>query len=140
MDEQLKHFESKLGCEIDSGDLNSMLVAGERVVVIDTRSPESYLREHIPVAANIPYRTMNAQTTLHLKRTDLIVTYCDGIGCNASTKGALNMAKLGFQVKELIGGIEYWKKEGHPTSKSIESESVAYGRAESGSRIDGIDF
>ena len=43
------------------------------------------------------------------------MTYCDGIGCNASTKGALNMAKLGFQVKELIGGLDWWKRDGYET-------------------------
>ena len=45
----------------------------------------------------------------------LYVTYCDGIGCNASTKGALSMARLGFKVKELIGGIEWWKFDGYAT-------------------------
>jgi len=45
----------------------------------------------------------------------MVVTYCDGIGCNASTKGALNMTKLGFRVKELMGGIDWWKRDGHPT-------------------------
>lgn len=43
------------------------------------------------------------------------MVYCDGIGCNASTKGALNMTRLGFQVKELIGGIEWWKFDGYTT-------------------------
>ena len=44
-----------------------------------------------------------------------VLTYCDGIGCNASTKGALNMARLGFKVRELIGGLDWWKHDGHPT-------------------------
>jgi len=46
------------------------------------------------------------------------VTYCDGIGCNASTKGALNMARLGFKVRELIGGLDWWKRDGHPTERN----------------------
>jgi hypothetical protein len=25
------------------------------------------------------------------------------------------MAKLGFTVKELIGGLDWWKRDGHPT-------------------------
>jgi rhodanese-related sulfurtransferase len=57
---------------------------------------------------------MEAVTTAHLDKAALIVTYCDGIGCNASTKGALNMARLGFRVKELIGGLDWWKRDGHP--------------------------
>jgi rhodanese-related sulfurtransferase len=52
------------------------------------------------------------------------VCYCDGIGCNASTKGALNMAKLGFKVKELIGGIEWWKFDGYATAGAEKSDGL----------------
>jgi rhodanese-related sulfurtransferase len=45
----------------------------------------------------------------------LLVTYCWGPSCNAATKGAMLLATHGRQVKELIGGIEYWIREGHPT-------------------------
>jgi hypothetical protein len=37
---------------------------------------------------------MDAACTVEFERDALIVVYCDGIGCNASTKGALNMARL----------------------------------------------
>ncbi|MGL5793595.1 MAG: rhodanese-like domain-containing protein, partial [Waterburya sp.] len=42
-------------------------------------------------------------------------------GCNASTKGALAMTKLGFRVKELMGGLNWWKRDGHPTSSGFVS-------------------
>lgn len=58
---------------------------------------------------------MTIDSTKHLDTAVLYVTYCDGIGCNASTRGALNMAKLGFKVKELMGGIEWWKFDGYAT-------------------------
>lgn len=58
---------------------------------------------------------MNEENTKHLDKSFVYVIYCDGIGCNASTKGALNMAKLGFKVRELIGGIEWWKYDGYAT-------------------------
>ena len=48
----------------------------------------------------------------------LIVVYCWGPGCNASTKAALKLAQLGYAVKEMIGGIEYWESEGLPLVKS----------------------
>src|SRR5690348_4735123 len=101
MDEQFKHYSDKLAYEIDAWDLQEALRAGQRVVVVDARSPEAYRREHIPGAVNIPHRLMSAATTDRIDREALVVTYCDGIGCNASTKGALNMLKLGFRVKEL---------------------------------------
>lgn len=112
---QIEFYEAKLNYETDSWDLSEMMRAGHKVIVIDSRSPEAYEDERIPGAINIPHRTMSEETTNHLDKTNLIVTYCDGIGCNASTKGALNMAKLGFNVKELLGGIEWWKRDGHET-------------------------
>lgn len=113
--EQLRHYSNKLAFEIDSWDLKVALESGERIIVIDTRSAQAYADEHIPGAISLPHRTMNEQTTAALDRTALIVTYCDGIGCNASTKGALNMTRLGFRVKELMGGLDWWKRDGHPT-------------------------
>ena len=115
MDGQLKHYSDKLAYEIDSWDLDVAFEAGERIVVIDARSPEAFHREHIPGAINIPHRTMSAESTSRLDRAALIVTYCDGIGCNGSTKGAVNMLNLGFRVKELMGGLDWWKRDGHKT-------------------------
>ncbi len=115
MDEQLRHYENKLAFEIDSWDLKVALEAGGNIVVLDARSPEAYKNEHIPGAINLPHRRMNEETTKHLDKTALVIAYCDGIGCNASTKGALNMAKLGFRAKELIGGLAWWKRDGHKT-------------------------
>lgn len=127
MQEQLAYYQNKLAFEIDSWDLKVALEAGEKIVVLDVRSPELYGEEHLPGAVNFPHRTMTAETTRELDRTALFVTYCNGIGCNGSTKGALNLTKLDFRVKELIGGIEWWKREGYPTSKVPEPAIAACG-------------
>lgn len=124
MNDRIRHYEEKLAFEIDSWDLHVAL--GDResgVVVVDARSPEAFAREHIPGAVNIPHRTMSAETTGNLDKKALVVTYCDGIGCNASTKGALAMARLGFRVKELIGGLDWWKRDGHETSSASAASS-----------------
>lgn len=94
--DKLNFYQAKLEYETDSWDLSEALNNGEDIVVIDARSPEAYAEEHIPTSINIPHRTMSIETTNHLDKSKLYVTYCDGIGCNASTKGALNMTKLGF--------------------------------------------
>ena len=124
MDAQLAHYANKLAYEIDSWDLKLAIEASENVVVIDARSPEAFAREHIPGAINIPHRAMRAETVAALDRDALVVTYCDGIGCNGSTKGALAMTRLGFRVKELMGGLDWWKRDGHPTSQG-EAATVA---------------
>lgn len=127
MDEQLKHYSSKLAYEIDSWDLKVAIESGERVTVIDARSPQAFDAEHIPGAVSLPHRTMNEATTAKLDKASLVVTYCDGIGCNASTKGAFNMTKLGFRVKELMGGLDWWKRDGHPTEGSAVTTETSTG-------------
>ena len=116
MTEQQKFYENKLKYEIDSWDLAESLNKGEKITVIDARSNASYQLEHIPGSLNIPHREMNEERTKNLDRNNLYVCYCDGIGCNASTKGALNMVKLGFNVKELMGGLDWWKRDGYETA------------------------
>jgi rhodanese-related sulfurtransferase len=122
MEEHIAFYEAKLNYETDSWDLNEMLKTGEKLLVIDARSAEAYQREHIPGAISLPHRTMNEETTKHLDKEYLYVTYCDGIGCNASTKGALKMARLGFKVKELIGGLDWWKRDAYPTEGTASTE------------------
>ena len=109
-------YEHKLAFETDSWDLKTMLDKGDKVILIDARATNAFAAEYIPGAINIPHRTMSTETTAHLDRDALIVTYCDGIGCNASTKGALAMARLGFTVKELLGGLDWWKRDGYATN------------------------
>ncbi|WP_413439303.1 rhodanese-like domain-containing protein [Sulfuriferula sp. GW1] len=120
MDEQMEFYERKLAFEIDSWDLKVAMESGENILVIDARSSEACQKEHIPGAINIPHRNMCVETTQYIDRDATVVVYCDGIGCNASTKGALNMTKLGFRVKELIGGLDWWKRDGHKTEGSAE--------------------
>ena len=116
MDDQLSFYESKLAFEIDSFDLNELRMTNSAVVVIDARSAAAYEREHIPGAISLPHREINADTTTTFDRSALYITYCDGIGCNASTKGALALSRLRFRVKELVGGVEWWKRDGFPTT------------------------
>lgn len=122
MSAQLQHYANKLAYEIDSWDLAAALKAGEPIVVIDARSPEAFAREHIPGAINLPHRAMDAATTASIDRGALVVAYCDGIGCNASTQGAFHLARLGFRVKELIGGLDWWKRDGHPTTQGAAGD------------------
>ncbi|WP_024301280.1 rhodanese-like domain-containing protein [Pseudogulbenkiania sp. MAI-1] len=113
--DQCAFYDAKLAYEIDSADVYAMLEQGEPLLLIDARSAEAYGRETLPGALSRPHRLMTAESTADLPRDRLLVTFCDGIGCNASTKGALKLAELGFQVRELIGGIDWWKRDGYAT-------------------------
>ena len=118
MKSQIEFYEQKLQYEMDPSDLFSAFEANEKVVAIDARQAFGYEKEHIPTAINLPHREMNEESASALDPEVTYVVYCDGIGCNASTKGALKMAKLGFKVKELMGGLEWWKFDGYATEGS----------------------
>jgi rhodanese-related sulfurtransferase len=122
MNDHIRYYEEKLAYETDSWDVYEALKNGQNLIVVDARSPEVYALEHIPSAMNLPHRALSEGSTAHLDKSVLYVTYCDGIGCNASTKGALKMARLGFQVKELLGGLDWWKRDGYATEGTNASK------------------
>jgi rhodanese-related sulfurtransferase len=119
-----EHYEHKLLFEMDPSDLFAALEAKEHIIVIDARKEFAYEKERIPGSINLPHRNMNEESTAGFDRSAIYVTYCDGIGCNASTRGALNMARLGFNVKELMGGIEWWKFDGYQTEGTHKTEGL----------------
>jgi rhodanese-related sulfurtransferase len=111
----LEFFNLKLEYETDSWDLKVALEGGKQVTVIDARSRQAYELEHVPGAVSFPHRDMNEQSLAQLDPTRLYVSYCDGIGCNASTKGAAKLNAHGLRAKELLGGLDWWKRDGYAT-------------------------
>ena len=126
MNQQQEFYLRKLRYEMDPSDLFEALSQGEKVVPLDARQAFGYEAEHIPQAINIPHREMTLESTQHLDKAFTYVCYCDGIGCNASTRGALKLTELGFTVKELMGGIEWWKFDGYATEgkKAAEGSEI----------------
>lgn len=106
---------NKLRFHTDSWDLFVDLKENcSKITVVDARGGEAYEKGHIPGAISFPHREMSAETTATLDRNRVYVVYCDGIGCNGSTKGSYKLSRLGFRVKELLGGLDWWRRDGHP--------------------------
>ncbi|MCA3390188.1 MAG: rhodanese-like domain-containing protein [Roseomonas sp.] len=114
--EQMAHYQSKLAFEMDSWDLHVALSNNEALVVVDGRSEAAFAKEHIPGAINLPHRGISTLSTEALDKSKTYICYCDGIGCNGSTKTALKLLTLGFKVRELIGGLDWWKRDGYQTA------------------------
>ena len=114
------HYLSRLAVETDIADVVVDLERGTgNLVVVDVRSPTDYEKCHVPGAINLPHRQISPETTRDIPRDALVVTYCWGPGCNSATKAAEKFAKLGFQVKEMLGGIEYWRLETCPVEGTL---------------------
>jgi rhodanese-related sulfurtransferase len=110
------HFTHKLRCETDPADVWVDMRRGiDTFVLVDVRSHALYRERHIPGAISLPVAEITPESIRVLPPGTMAVTYCAGPGCNGSTKGARKLAALGVPVKEMIGGIEYWEREGYPT-------------------------
>jgi rhodanese-related sulfurtransferase len=118
-----RHFAARLAYEADCADVGADIAAGVTgFAIVDCRAPELYEASHIPGAVNMPHRRITAETVAELLPPDgLLVTYCNGPHCNASTRGALRLAELGRRVKEMPGGMAGWIAEGLP----VESVRMA---------------
>ena len=123
-----RHFAARLAVETDPSDVHADLDRGvTSIVVVDARSPQHYAECHIPGALSLPHRTITRETTAHLSPEVCVVVYCWGPGCNAATKGAARLSALGFQAKEMIGGLEYWRREGYAVEGTLGTEAPLYG-------------
>jgi rhodanese-related sulfurtransferase len=114
MTDALEYFSAKLRHETDASDVYADQKAGESLVVVDVRSEEAWAQGRIQGAVHIPYREIAERAPRELDRGVPVVVYCWSPGCNAGAKGAIEFAKLGYSVREMIGGYEYWMREGQP--------------------------
>lgn len=108
------HFAGRLAVETDADDVAAALAAGPRdFVLVDARSPAAFAAARLPGAISLPHALISEETLADLPG-GLLVVYCWGPGCNAAAKAAAKLSALGRQVKEMLGGFEYWVREGHP--------------------------
>ncbi len=114
-DAAVAHFSGRLSFEADVSDVHADLEAGvPDLVVVDSRDRVAWRQGHVPGALHLPTREIGVRAASEVPVGSLVVTYCWGPGCNGATKAALAFARLGYRVKEMIGGYEYWAREGLP--------------------------
>jgi rhodanese-related sulfurtransferase len=104
-------FAARLAFQTDVSDVRDALSRGE-LVLVDSRSRTAWDQAHIPGAVHLPTAEIAARAAGLLDPAVPVVTYCWGPGCNGATRAALALARAGYPVKEMIGGLEYWIREG----------------------------
>ncbi|MFI0369548.1 rhodanese-like domain-containing protein [Actinomadura sp. 1N219] len=112
-EEAVRHFAARLSFETDVSDVADDLGAGT-IVVVDARGTRSWEQGHVPGALHLPTPEIAGRAAALIPHGQTVVVYCWGPGCNGATRAALEFAKLGYPVKEMIGGFEYWAREGLP--------------------------
>jgi rhodanese-related sulfurtransferase len=104
-----RHFSRRLAFETDCADVaRDVRLGATPFTIVDVRSSEHYAAGHLPGALNAP-------SGLGADLPDgLLVLYCWGPGCNGAEGAAARLTAAGRQVKVMLGGFEYWVREGHP--------------------------
>ncbi|MEU1368383.1 rhodanese-like domain-containing protein [Streptomyces sp. NPDC005803] len=108
------YFGASLAFHADVSDVAAALASDgdPGFVLLDSRSTASWDQGHVPGAVHLPTALIAGQARELLDPAVPVVTYCWGPGCNGATRAAYALAQLGYQVKEMLGGFEYWVREG----------------------------
>lgn len=107
------HFAARLSFETDPSDVAAALGAEERILIVDVRGADAWNQGHAAGAIHIPRAELDARLG-ELDPELPIVVYCWGPACNGGAKAAHLLASQGRRVKEMLGGFEYWAREGLP--------------------------
>jgi rhodanese-related sulfurtransferase len=120
------HFAARLSFETDPSDVHAAMETGDPgFVFVDTRSQESWDQGHARGAVHVTKPDIPTVIPTYPAGTHFVV-YCWGPGCNGATRAGLIISELGYAVKEMIGGFEYWTREGLPAdAETIDATGKA---------------
>ncbi|MCY0386273.1 rhodanese-like domain-containing protein [Robbsia sp. Bb-Pol-6] len=120
-DVAIRHFETTLQFETDCWDVHEALRADDPgFVLLDVRSAALFESGHVPGAVHLPQGKIVASRLRNHAPDTLFVTYCAGPHCNGAARAAAKLARLGFPVKIMAGGITGWHDEGFAMNVSGE--------------------
>jgi rhodanese-related sulfurtransferase len=120
------HFEAEFTFETDCWDTHEALESGDPgFVLLDVRSHSLFEKGHIAGAVSLPHGKIVASKIGEYAPGTLFVTYCAGPHCNGAAHGALRLARLGYPVKMMAGGITGWLDEGFPLESGSSTEPTS---------------
>jgi rhodanese-related sulfurtransferase len=115
MSPAVAHFAARLEFETDVSDVHAALATrSPGFVLVDSRGDAAWEQGHLPGAVHLPTADIPTRAAALIPAGTPVVTYCWGPGCNGATRAALAFARLGYPVREMLGGYEYWVREGFP--------------------------
>ncbi|QGG56378.1 rhodanese-like domain-containing protein [Paenibacillus sp. B01] len=127
-EEARRHFLGKLSVETDPSDVRHDQLAGlDSFLLVDVRAASAYAERHAAGAVSLPYGDISPDSTAGWPKDRLLVLYCWSPACNGAAKAGLRFSELGFRVKEMLGGIEYWQRDGFPVEGSRAGSAPVVG-------------
>lgn len=92
-------------------EANTLIKNGEKITLLDVRTPEEFAQEHIEGATLIPLQTLeNHLGEIADAKNQKLIVYCHS--GNRSVAASRILAKNGFKPLNMQGGITAWKSAG----------------------------
>jgi len=119
-------FTARLTFQTDVADVRAALDhADPGFVLVDSRGTSAWRQGRIPGAVHLPTaeipRARRPAAGPGRTAGDLLL----GPGCKGATRAALAFAQLGYRVREMIGDVEYWIREGFPIETDMGTSTAA---------------
>lgn len=94
------------GKNINYETMNEMISKNKNIIIIDVRTEDEYMDNHINGAVNIPLQDIKEKISSIVKnKDDVVIVYCE-YG-ERSSKACNKLEKMGYvNVYNLDGGIE----------------------------------
>ena len=94
------------------------LLAGEKDLFVDARTPEEFAQGHIPGAVNIPAEALFSgleSALASLPREKRLLIYCGNLACSKSRELAQGLKDMGLKnIAVMPEGLEGWRAVGGP--------------------------
>lgn len=104
-------FYSSMGCKnIGPEDLNERMRSGADFMLLDVRTPQEHFSQAIENSRLLPLQELGFRAD-ELPKDKEIIVYCR-VG-NRSAHACAYLSRLGFNVKNLEGGIMQWNMAGN---------------------------
>jgi rhodanese-related sulfurtransferase len=114
-----RHFEAQFAFETDCWDTHEALNGAlPGFILLDVRNPALFEAGHIAGAVNLPHGKIVGSRMKAYPKSTLFVAYCAGPHCNGAARAAAKLARLGYAVKIMAGGITGWLDEGFALERS----------------------
>ena len=92
-------------------EAQALIQSGEKVTLLDVRTPDEFTKEHIEGAILIPLQTLDKNLALIANvKNQKILVYCHS--GNRSVSASRLLADNGFTPLNVSGGITEWKAQG----------------------------
>ena len=102
--------------EIDRDELKQRLDHPKKFILLETLTPESYRRAHLPGAINLPPEQVRTLASELMPNRDFeVIVYCAGPSSHTSDDVARELLEMGYSnVRRYVGGKQDWMEAGLP--------------------------